>query len=274
MPWMSKHQWIPKHWWTYYMLYVVKVLIGPQPFYIKFNITSLGHERVILGNTWLQENDPWIVWLRWQLIIPCKHLHKHHLGKVLQSNTSTGLVCLQGSFIFTLLLCLFAPTLSWLYSCLLAASLNKHLPYFGHRFYCPLYLVTLLTSAFYVLVLEYSLIHRLLMLGKSYLIFCSVISHPTHCYLIFPSFAYWSHLHICLLIISHLWLTISYSIDLAYWSSHWVDDWSISCISYSFDLAYWSFDICFCLLISVSFTYWWDWGIASFCSIKTPCNSV
>jgi len=37
-------------------------MIGPQPFYIKFNITNLSHEQIILGDTWLQENDPHIIW--------------------------------------------------------------------------------------------------------------------------------------------------------------------------------------------------------------------
>src|SRR5882724_7154444 len=50
----------------------LKVMIGPQLFYIKFNIANLRQEQIILGNTWLQENDPCIIWSTQQLIIPRK----------------------------------------------------------------------------------------------------------------------------------------------------------------------------------------------------------
>jgi len=63
-------------WYTW-----LKVMIGPQPFYIKFNIANLGQERIILGNTWLQENDPHIIWSTRRLIILWKRLHRHHFGK-------------------------------------------------------------------------------------------------------------------------------------------------------------------------------------------------
>jgi len=81
-------------------------------------------------------------------------------------------------------------------------------------------------------------------------------------FIVFPSISYSSDLAYWSSSCVADWpiICISYSLDCAYWSSYWADDWPITRISYSIDLAYWSFDVYFRWLIYVSFAYWWDWA--------------
>ena len=60
---------------------MLKIMLDDHPFYVKAYVANLGHQKFILGDTWLRDVNPTIDWARRSISFERQILPKRHAAK-------------------------------------------------------------------------------------------------------------------------------------------------------------------------------------------------